>query len=230
MDRNPREHRQGMQKKAWSRETRWSFLAACLLVGFGVAGLLLCLWRVSLSGNAANSTETVASQGTLGAEDADGELVAQISELEPPSLWAQVEQLTPEMSSGEENASSLWGQTASSGPASSRDSDTAVSSRPVQSSEGSQSAQELSSGEGSQASGEPQDSSESSQASREPQGSSQSPQEQEDDQMADGVWISASGKKYHRTSSCSGMKSPRQVSAEQAAAQGYTPCKRCFRG
>lgn len=42
------------------------------------------------------------------------------------------------------------------------------------------------------------------------------------------VWIPQSGSKYHSTSSCSGMKDPRQVTLTQAQSRGYTPCKRCY--
>jgi len=41
------------------------------------------------------------------------------------------------------------------------------------------------------------------------------------------VWVSATGKKYHTNSSCSGMKSPYQLTLSEAAAEGYTACKRC---
>ena len=41
------------------------------------------------------------------------------------------------------------------------------------------------------------------------------------------VWISSSGSKYHSKSSCSNMKSPTQISLEDAQKQGYEPCKRC---
>ena len=43
------------------------------------------------------------------------------------------------------------------------------------------------------------------------------------------VWISATGKKYHSKSDCSGMKSPLCVTKVQAELDGYTPCKRCFK-
>ena len=41
------------------------------------------------------------------------------------------------------------------------------------------------------------------------------------------VWISSNGSKYHSKSSCSGMKSPRQITIEEAKNQGYEPCKKC---
>ena len=43
------------------------------------------------------------------------------------------------------------------------------------------------------------------------------------------VWIPThGGTKYHSRSSCSGMEDPQQVTLEQAQAQGFTPCKRCY--
>ena len=42
------------------------------------------------------------------------------------------------------------------------------------------------------------------------------------------VWIPYSGSKYHRTSSCSGMKGPTQVTLSEAQQRGYTPCKKCY--
>lgn len=42
------------------------------------------------------------------------------------------------------------------------------------------------------------------------------------------VWVPQSGKKYHADASCSGMKSPRQVSLSEAQSKGYTACKRCY--
>ena len=42
------------------------------------------------------------------------------------------------------------------------------------------------------------------------------------------VWIPQSGSKYHKISTCSGMKNPSQVSRSQAESRGYTPCKRCW--
>lgn len=43
-----------------------------------------------------------------------------------------------------------------------------------------------------------------------------------------GVWVCGTGKKYHRTSSCSNMNSPYQISLSEAQAQGYEPCKKCY--
>lgn len=42
------------------------------------------------------------------------------------------------------------------------------------------------------------------------------------------VWISQTGSKYHSDPSCSGMKSPSQISLAEAESRGYTPCKRCY--
>ncbi len=41
------------------------------------------------------------------------------------------------------------------------------------------------------------------------------------------VWVSKTGKKYHSDSGCSGMKSPRSLTREDAIRQGYQPCKKC---
>lgn len=43
------------------------------------------------------------------------------------------------------------------------------------------------------------------------------------------VWIpTKGGKKYHSSSSCSGMDDPEHVTISQAKARGFTPCKRCY--
>lgn len=43
------------------------------------------------------------------------------------------------------------------------------------------------------------------------------------------VWIPTNGgTKYHRTSDCSGMINPSHVSIENAQAQGFEPCKKCY--
>ena len=42
------------------------------------------------------------------------------------------------------------------------------------------------------------------------------------------VWVSATGKKYHNNSSCSGMKNPTQISLSDAQRRGLTPCKNCY--
>lgn len=42
------------------------------------------------------------------------------------------------------------------------------------------------------------------------------------------VWVPKTGSKYHSKSSCSNMKNPSQVPIEQAIANGYTACKKCY--
>ena len=42
------------------------------------------------------------------------------------------------------------------------------------------------------------------------------------------VWVSATGKKYHRKSSCSNIKNPSQISKSDAISRGYEPCKKCY--
>lgn len=42
------------------------------------------------------------------------------------------------------------------------------------------------------------------------------------------VWISQTGSKYHRKSSCSGMNDPWQVPISEAQSMGLTACKRCY--
>lgn len=41
------------------------------------------------------------------------------------------------------------------------------------------------------------------------------------------VWITDSGSKYHSKPSCSNMKSPKEITLEEAQKEGYEPCKRC---
>ncbi len=41
------------------------------------------------------------------------------------------------------------------------------------------------------------------------------------------VWITESGSKYHSKPSCSNMKSPKEITLEEAEKEGYEPCKRC---
>ena len=48
-----------------------------------------------------------------------------------------------------------------------------------------------------------------------------------DDEMVEMVWVPSSGTKYHSKSTCSGMKSPREIPLEDAIKEGYTACKRC---
>lgn len=42
------------------------------------------------------------------------------------------------------------------------------------------------------------------------------------------VWIPKTGKKYHKKSSCSGMKDPEKVSLSTAKDRGFTVCKKCY--
>lgn len=42
------------------------------------------------------------------------------------------------------------------------------------------------------------------------------------------VWIPKTGSKYHKTSTCSGMKSPRRVTLQEAKKRGYKPCSKCY--
>lgn len=42
------------------------------------------------------------------------------------------------------------------------------------------------------------------------------------------VWIPNTGSKYHKTSTCSGMKDPSKVTVEEAKSYGYTPCSKCY--
>lgn len=46
----------------------------------------------------------------------------------------------------------------------------------------------------------------------------------------DTVYIAGSGKgrRYHSSSTCSSMKEPVAVTRQEAEAQGYTPCQRCY--
>ena len=42
------------------------------------------------------------------------------------------------------------------------------------------------------------------------------------------VWITKSGKKYHSHSGCSNMKSPYQVTKDDAIDSGRGPCSKCY--
>ncbi len=43
------------------------------------------------------------------------------------------------------------------------------------------------------------------------------------------VWIPTNGgTKYHKTSTCSKMKEPIQVTVDEAVNKGYSPCKKCY--
>lgn len=46
----------------------------------------------------------------------------------------------------------------------------------------------------------------------------------EPDQM---VWVPRSGSKYHKISTCSNMKNPREVPLSYAISCGFEPCKKC---
>lgn len=49
----------------------------------------------------------------------------------------------------------------------------------------------------------------------------------QDDGTEQMVWIPRSGSRYHRTSTCSNMKDPQEVTVSEAISRGFTPCKRC---
>ena len=42
------------------------------------------------------------------------------------------------------------------------------------------------------------------------------------------VYVSGKGKKYHRSPSCSNMKSPSAISKSTAISRGYSPCSKCY--
>lgn len=42
------------------------------------------------------------------------------------------------------------------------------------------------------------------------------------------VWVTATGKRYHAKSDCSGMKNPTEISMDEARARGYTACSKCY--
>lgn len=42
------------------------------------------------------------------------------------------------------------------------------------------------------------------------------------------VWIPNTGNKYHKTSTCSGMKNPSKVTVQEAKNAGYEPCSKCY--
>lgn len=51
-----------------------------------------------------------------------------------------------------------------------------------------------------------------------------------EDKEGDLVWVpTKGGTKYHSKASCSNMKDPMQVTKEHAEANGYTPCKKCYK-
>jgi hypothetical protein len=44
------------------------------------------------------------------------------------------------------------------------------------------------------------------------------------------IWVPMhGGEKFHKTAECSGMVEPHQMSIANAAALGFTACKRCFK-
>lgn len=43
------------------------------------------------------------------------------------------------------------------------------------------------------------------------------------------VWVSKSGKKYHLSPDCSGMKNPRKMTLDEALSHHYSPCSKCVR-
>ena len=42
------------------------------------------------------------------------------------------------------------------------------------------------------------------------------------------VYVTATGSKYHKYSTCSNMKHPKKISLSEAKREGYTPCKKCY--
>ncbi len=42
------------------------------------------------------------------------------------------------------------------------------------------------------------------------------------------VWVPKTGKKYHTNWNCGGMDGPTCVTKEEAIAQGFEPCSRCY--
>ena len=51
---------------------------------------------------------------------------------------------------------------------------------------------------------------------------------EEGEEKTEVVWVSGSGTKYHSTPNCSNMKSPRELTIEEAERQNYTPCSKCY--
>jgi len=51
----------------------------------------------------------------------------------------------------------------------------------------------------------------------------------QEDTVGNLVWVPVNGgTKYHKTSGCSNMKNPMQVTVEHAKSNGYTACKKCY--
>jgi len=48
------------------------------------------------------------------------------------------------------------------------------------------------------------------------------------DNMEIGVWITETGSKYHSRENCSGAKTARFISLEEAESLGFEPCSKCF--
>ncbi len=48
------------------------------------------------------------------------------------------------------------------------------------------------------------------------------------DNMEIGVWITETGSKYHSRENCSGAKTARFISLEEAESLGFKPCSKCF--
>ena len=42
------------------------------------------------------------------------------------------------------------------------------------------------------------------------------------------VWVVEKGSKYHPNPACSNMKSPRQISLQEAQKRDYEPCQKCY--
>ena len=43
------------------------------------------------------------------------------------------------------------------------------------------------------------------------------------------VWVFPFGARYHQSSACSGIQTAHETTLEQAEADGYTPCQRCWK-
>lgn len=60
--------------------------------------------------------------------------------------------------------------------------------------------------------------------------STQTQEQQSGHRVAETVWLSATGKKYHRIPNCGKMNpsKARQISADEAVSLGYEACKKCY--
>lgn len=65
--------------------------------------------------------------------------------------------------------------------------------------------------------------------SAKPEKSSSTQQSVEHEKNSGMVWIPNSGSKFHKTSTCSGMKNPSHVTIDAAKAKGFTACKKCYK-